>query len=526
MFNSLNLSKKLYALSLQKQLSAIVGLSGLLYWLIFSFPFPLTQLYQFVPPLDYAKLTSHSRVGFISYVLLILALFSLYGLAIRLTVMTQARSVKLSFWQIMLGALFLNLVLVVSYPLMAIDLFVYALRTRSWAWYDLNPLATQPDMLPASDPLLGLAGEWLDAASPYGSIWELTSLLAFYLTGGNFLAHLFALKLVAILAYAGICWFIYSFLKRHQPERMVRGTIIFAWNPLILLETAQNGHNDMLMSFFLLLTIWLATHQTLNQRLPRLALLLLVLLSFVASILVKFVTLIIMPFLLLALTHEERSWLIRLGQMIGLSLIICTLTMLALYPLWPGLEQWAVLTAGSQAGRSLLTLLILSLRNFVGTNLAFDLSRALVLFGFSLIYLYLLWQIFRYKPTVSDENSLNVFRIYIRAMFYALFWYVLLVAPVFHAWYLIWFLPLAPLLLPDPQPLHVGFVFSLTALLVIPYFETIRVWYPYLLQNQWLGHLIGVSLLVLPPTLTALQIIRPQLGLVNPNGRRERFGGI
>jgi hypothetical protein len=87
------------------------------------------------------------------------------------------------------------------------------------------------------------------------------------------------------------------------------------------------------------------------------------------------------------------------------------------------------------------------------------------------------------------------------ASFHILFWDVLIALPVFHAWYLLWFLPLAVLLLPNRRPLAAAIVFSITALFIIPYFETIRVWFPALLQNQFLGHLIGVPLLLAPPVL-------------------------
>ena len=122
----------------------------------------------------------------------------------------------------------------------------------------------------------------------------------------------------------------------------------------------------------------------------------------------------------------------------------------------------------------------------------------------------------RANPEQSSQSSVNnVFPpcpsaplLLISAAFYTLFWYVLLAAPVFHAWYLLWFVPLAPLLLPRQRPLSAGIVFSMTALLIIPYFETIRVWYPALLQNHFLGHLIGVPLLILPPVLGLLWPIR------------------
>jgi hypothetical protein len=98
----------------------------------------------------------------------------------------------------------------------------------------------------------------------------------------------------------------------------------------------------------------------------------------------------------------------------------------------------------------------------------------------------------------------------LQSSFHVLFWYVLLVAPVFHAWYLLWFLPLAALLLPDQRPLMATIIFSITALFIIPYFETIRVWYPALLNNPLLGHLIGVPLLIVPPALALLWPIRPR----------------
>jgi hypothetical protein len=82
--------------------------------------------------------------------------------------------------------------------------------------------------------------------------------------------------------------------------------------------------------------------------------------------------------------------------------------------------------------------------------------------------------------------------------FHVFFGYILLVASVFHAWYLLWFMPLAALLIPARRTSSGAVIFSLAALLMIPYYETVRVWIPALNQNHWWGHLIGVSLLLIP----------------------------
>jgi len=222
------------------------------------------------------------------------------------------------------------------------------------------------------------------------------------------------------------------------------------------------------------------------------------------SILVKFVTIIVIPFFLLALARRYPGWPKRIGAMVVYGAIIATVVVVFMLPVWPGWENWAVLKAGSGAGRSILALLVLTLRDIVGTNTAFDMARNAIYIVFALIYGYYLWQTFStLRKTKTDENT-RVVVTAISASFYILFWYVLLAAPVFHAWYLLWFLPLAPLLLPKQRPLNASIVFAITALLAIPYFETVRVWYPFLLQNHFWGHLIGVSLLVLPPTVTLL----------------------
>ena len=59
-----------------------------------------------------------------------------------------------------------------------------------------------------------------------------------------------------ILAYLGSATLIYLILKQRQPRWAVAGTIAFAWNPLVLLAVAQNGHNDIVMIFFLLAAVW------------------------------------------------------------------------------------------------------------------------------------------------------------------------------------------------------------------------------------------------------------------------------
>ena len=515
-------------------LAWLAGGSGLIYALAFTLPFSLPRLYAVIPPVDYAKLTGHSPGGLLTYVLAIAALFGLYLGAIKLTAPGSGQPPVVGSRFILTGSAMLAAVSIPAYPLTAIDLFIYAIRSRGWALYGLNPLAAAPERFPPADPWLGLAGEWIDAPSPYGPVWEWLSLAAFHVGGGNFFLHLLALKIAAALAYLGCVWLIYRILSRLSPPWAAAGTIAFAWNPLVLLESVQNGHNDILMVFFFLAALWLLIEpgESTNKRIsesasqprgvasplarasfahspiryllvrPSLVCFLLAL-----SVLVKFITVLAAPFLVLAMAATQPTWPRRTTAAVLYGLLIAAPVAGLMWPLWPGWDNWAVLTAGSGAGRSLLALLVLALRGAVGVNLAFNIARGLVNGGFALIYLYFLRQTFAALcsgPPVSLVQP-------IRAAFYTLFWYVLLAAPVFHAWYLLWFIPPAVLLLPERRAFSAAVVFSFTALLAIPYFETVRVWFPVLLQNHLLGHLIGVPLLLVPPALALQQSISSKL---------------
>ncbi len=485
---------KIKASHITAQLILGIFISGGIYG-AFTVAFPLAKYYNTVPPLDYTKLTNYSFAGLLAYIFGIGILFWIYIWILRQVIQQQ---IKFDVRFVLVSSAIFALILVFSYPQTAIDIFIYAIRTRGWGLYGMQPLATAPEMLPANEQWLGLAGEWLDAASPYGPVWEWLSLGAFHLSKGHFLGHLFALKGITAFAYLGCIWLVYLILRNLHPDWALAGSVAFAWNPLVLLESVQNSHNDIVMVFFTLAGIW--TYLKLNQHTETPKKLLTALAFCVlmaASILVKFVTLVILPFFLLAIAMKKEKWYQIMVSLAGYGLGITALLILGMLPLWPGVDKWAVLEANSGAGRSLLALLVLALKGAMGTNPAFALSRG-ILYGIcGLVLLYYIW-----KLIIKRDRSIEL---PITASFFLLFTYVLLAAPTFHAWYLLWFLPMGTLLLPRQRSLVVGIVFSITALYAIPYFETIRVWIPILLKNHLLGHIIGVSLLIIPPLIALFQ---------------------
>lgn len=487
--------------SIKTRLAVFWCLSSLIY-LSSTLFFPLHTFYLVIPPIDYTKRTGYSGIGFIAYVISLLVLFILFVAALRTIVKMNQGAI--SFGMILLVGIFLALILVFSYPQTAIDLFVYALRTRGWALYDLLPFSAVPEGMPASDPWLGLAGEWADAASPYGPVWEWLSLGTYHLSGGGYLAHLFSLKALSLLAYVGSVWLVYRILVLIRPRWALAGSAFFAWNPLVLLESVQNGHNDIVMVFFMSLSVWAFTKLFSELRnCQRWLFEILFALAFAAAILVKFIPVVVLPFFLVTLAMEQPTWPRRIGAFLSRGLAISLIVTMAMRPYWLQMEKWALLQTGESAGRSLVALLVLVLRRWTGTNTAFDYSNAfiyLILGGIYLASLVRLWRNTAAKRG-AESATIRVFDATLSAAMTVFFWYVLLGASTFHAWYLLWFLSLAALLVPRVRYISAAIVFSLAALLIIPYYETIRVWVPLLLRNQILGHIIGVPLLLIPSML-------------------------
>jgi hypothetical protein len=459
--------------------------SELIYWLVFARPFPLARLYDTIPPVDYAKLTGHSVGGAASYTLAIITLFFAYIIALK-TLRTLSEDPTARRWAlgtVMAGTILFGATLALAYPITAIDMLIYAVRTRGWALYGLNPLATAPQNL-SGDPWIGLAAEWTDAPSPYGPVWEGPSLLAFRLVGGDFLAHLFAIKVIAVLAHLGCAILAGLILRRLKPQWVLVGMAAFAWNPLALLEATANAHNDILMVFFLLLAIYFTVSHRRWLVIPALTL----------SILTKFVTLMVLPFFLLYLIRQETTWRRRLLVAAGNLALIIGLSVVLMAPVWPGWENWAVRDLGGGAGKSPFTLLVLILRPWLTTNIAFDISRYLLGGLFLLIYAWLAWRALTGPPTVTN--------VVLTPTFWVFFWYLMLPNQQFHAWYLLWPLAIAVTLIPSPSFTRVV-VFSLAALLSITLYETMRVWWWDTLQPLML-HAIAIPLVFGPPLLVGI----------------------
>ena len=247
----------------------LLGLaSALVYAYAFTTAYPLDYLMRYGFPPDMAVITWYSRQALTLYVGGVTLLFALYLAAI----LVAARLQSARAWPWVLGiGVGLGLLLVGTYPFSASDIFLYIARGRVLGVYGQNSMGIAPIYFNAR-AYVPFSSEWLKTASPYGPLWEWAAGWLAALGHGSPLRSILIFKLFNLACYALGGLLVVRILQRRGEGRLVARLLTFAWNPLVLLESMANGHNDLLMVLFVLLALWCWDDQRYTETLLALAL--------------------------------------------------------------------------------------------------------------------------------------------------------------------------------------------------------------------------------------------------------------
>ena len=394
-------------------------LSLAVYWGAFAAPYNLYALSSQRATPDLGAITGYSRLACWRYVGALVALFGLYGLGIRLTGKLQGRK---ALWIVLACGLAAALLLIQVYPYAASDVFLYIVRGRVLGVYGHNSLLVAPTAFP-TETYLPFSSEWADTPSPYAPLWEWTAAGLARLGDGSLLRSLLAFKGFGLLSYVSCISVLAAILHPHKPREMTQGLIIFAWNPLVLLETHAMAHNDLYMVFFVLLALWFW-----GQKHYVWAVVCLVL-----GGLVKYVPLILLP-PTLALMWPRLGWRAWLRAVLAGTLVSAVLVAITLLPLWPGRVGLGVIGQMERIHNSVVAWVILLLGKFAPQNLAFDIGLWLTRVSFIVAYVIILLS--------SLRRDVPLAHVYHRLL-YA---WLCLGAAGFGYWYIAWLIALIPLL--------------------------------------------------------------------------------
>ena len=234
-------------------LTALGLLSAALYYVALVRPYLLTR-YVTEPLLDLGKIGGYDPEAGRRYTVPLLALWLLYLVAGALA--PRLRGERALLMLAFGGALGCGIILLWLYPITAADIFNYAL-------YGLvqhrggNPLVVPPDSV-IGQPLIGYSA-WPFYPSPYGPLWQGIAWLVTAATGERLLAGIVLFKILLLVCHLLNTALIARIAAASGVARPGVAALLYAWNPLILYETAGNGHNEIVLLTGLLLALWALT---------------------------------------------------------------------------------------------------------------------------------------------------------------------------------------------------------------------------------------------------------------------------
>ena len=206
--------------------------------------------------------------------------------------------VRVCIWLVLVLA---GAIYVVTPGVLSHDTMVYAGYSRLMAVYHANPYFVLYSAFPR-DPLAPF-DQWSNVNSLYGPVWMLVCAALGQFVRPTPEAYLVAFRLFALSMHLLNTLLVERTLRAMGHTRRTRtlGMVLYGWNPLVLLESSLNGHNDVFMLTFVLLGVLLLARAEQRAELQRTRGYLPPLVALTLAALVKFVILPVLAVYLLFL---------------------------------------------------------------------------------------------------------------------------------------------------------------------------------------------------------------------------------
>jgi hypothetical protein len=415
---------------------ATAGLISGLVYLAFVLLF-LLPLYGAAPrPFDVEQIAAGRHWMGAAWLAGVVVLYAAFGVA----VLTVERVPGALAMRLIVGfGVVFGLILVWLYPVTATDLFQYVLRARVWVVHGANPMAVPPSVF-AGDPLLPFAGEWQDIVSPYGPAWELLAAGVARLGFTGAVSGALAYKGVAMLAYLACIWLLHRIACPAVPPTSssgrvtggggyARSLLLFAWNPLVLVQGVGNGHNDVIMLVWLLLAVYVWQRRR-SSALTAVTGGLLAGAAITLAVLTKAAAGLLGLLLVVAIVRDQPGWR-RFAVLAGLAGVGAAVAALAYLPFWPPWQSIAGVL-DEMANRYTYTIaatLRLGLREWLPPAVARDIPRLIGQLLFVVVLGWMAAQLWRRRLDLVSAGFLAYFTYLVAGASYRI-WYPLWLAPL------------------------------------------------------------------------------------------------
>lgn len=388
------------------------------------------------------------------------------------------------------GALLAGIIYIFTPGMLSHDILVYASYSRILITYHANPYFI-PIGAYHNDPFTSL-NYWSKTVSAYGPIWMFVCAFWGWLLKPEPSVYVIAFRVFALAAHLLNIWLVRCTLRAAQqsPRTVSTGTLLYAWNPLVLLESCLGGHNDVFMMTFVLLGIFLAIRAERRGYVSRMSGYLPTTAVLTLAVLVKFTALPILIIYLLFLVCSAlrplpdenrefrqalRNWRPALRMLLSSGLLAIAIALLLYGPFWLGHNLLAIVKSfqtppsATGAQNSFLRSVIEWLRyhptlaqnilvQILNNRTVWDLFNYLALAICFAVGARKLWL----KPTTRTFIVISLAALSL----------ALLLTPWFYPWYVTWIIGLAVVCLPmnagrkEASLLNLTLVFSSSALLI------------------------------------------------------------
>ncbi len=397
-----------------------------IYVVAFGVPFFIGKHFT-VPQLTWVGIVGYRIDVAVAYTLALCTLFALYYLGYR----TLTAHPALPLWVIYVPPVAFALVLLAIYPPGGWDLFLYVSQGRLYSAHSLNPFFATPLDAPA-DPLFQYSS-WWPYPSTYGPAWQMLAILLSLLGGQNLWLNMLVFKLASVVFFSGAVVLVYLILRQHRTEVRHIGAYLLAWNPLLLFEIAGNGHNDIVMVFFVLLAIYLVSLKRLLWTLPVLAI----------SALVKYSSGLLFPGMIVFIWSSAKGLRQKLVWTAGGAALSAVALLLFARPFGMVYSLFALFGLEELYRSSPATLLYFSLQGSFSQHDASNIVKIVVALGLGTACVVEWVRFVRVGGPPKLEALLS--------FGYQVTFFFLLFLPRFHPWFVVWLVGLGVLLVGTEQ---------------------------------------------------------------------------
>jgi hypothetical protein len=412
----------------------LCGAGSLSIFLLFTLTYSLEQNIRY-PLADLGSLSDYAPGAAISFGVFMVVLMAFYLSAfwtIRRSASSDEGISERAAQLIVLFPILAMLILAHLYPITSLDSINQAVQIRVFTVHQDNPLLT-PAAHYSNDPFTTY-DDAQNFPSPYGPLAILLSAGPALLAGNNLLALTLLGKMMPILFVLGSFRIVWLIAAKISPQRRWQALLLFGWNPLLLLETAGNGHNDSIVLFFILLAFYFLILGPRWLALPTLA----------VGALVNSVALIFLPLLIVALWRSFTRWH-RLLIVPGSFALAGALLVAAVYPFGGVLALDALLQPLYQYATSLPGMLYNFLLPFYSQQLANLIVIILASCCFGARYLFKLYRFVQISAAQPASEGHLAPALLMNTAYGVAFWFFVLAAFAFHPWMILWLVPFAAL---------------------------------------------------------------------------------